>query len=82
MKSPLEQFDIINIKSLHTSVLDISFNNILVTFLFVIIISMFFLYLYRNNFNIISNYFQNIVEQLYIFLINLIKQQAHQYGLF
>lgn len=82
MKSPLEQFDIINVKSLHTSVWDISFNNILVPLLLIIIMCVIYIYIFRNNYNIISNYFQNLFEQLYIFLINLIKQQAHQYGLF
>jgi len=33
MKSPLEQFDIINIKALSTSFLDLSINNILVPFI-------------------------------------------------
>lgn len=42
MKSPLEQFDIINVKSLHTYVLDFSFNNILVPFLFIIVIVYYF----------------------------------------
>lgn len=49
MKSPLEQFDIINVKSLHTNVLDLSFNNILVPFLFIIfIISFFYFYIKIN----------------------------------
>lgn len=82
MKSPLEQFDIINVKSLHTNVLDFSFNNILVPFLFVIVMVILFLFLYENKYNIISSYFQSIFEIVYSFLIGLIKQQAHSYGLF
>ena len=51
MKSPLEQFDIINVKSLATSTFDISFNNILVPFLFTIfIIYSFYLYIIINIF--------------------------------
>jgi F0F1-type ATP synthase membrane subunit a len=82
MKSPLEQFDIINVKSINTMTMDISFNNILVPFLFTIIIFIFFLFLYNNRFNLISSYFQSIFEMVYIFLVGLIKQQAHSYGLF
>jgi F0F1-type ATP synthase membrane subunit a len=81
MKSPLEQFDIINVKSIYTSSIDISLNNILMPFLFVIIMISFFLFIFNNKFNIIPTYFQNIIENIYIFLINLVKQQAHNYGL-
>lgn len=82
MKSPLEQFDIINVKSINTMTMDISFNNILVPFLFTIIIFIFFLFLYNNRFNLISSYFQSVIEMIYTFLVGLIKQQAHSYGLF
>jgi F0F1-type ATP synthase membrane subunit a len=81
MKSPLEQFDIINVKSISTNFIDLSLNNILIPFLFLILIMLFYLFIFNNKFNIIPTYFQNIAENIYIFLINLIKQQAHNYGL-
>jgi F0F1-type ATP synthase membrane subunit a len=82
MRSPLEQFDIINVKSINTITMDLSFNNILVPFLFTIVIFIFFLFLYNNRFNLISSYFQSIFEMIYTFLVSLVKQQAHSYGLF
>lgn len=81
MKSPLEQFDIINVKSIYTSFIDISLNNIIVPFLFLIIVVSFYLFIFNKKLNIIPTYFQNIIEGIYIFLINLVKQQAHYYGL-
>lgn len=82
MKSPLEQFDIINIKSIYTVLLDISFNNILIPLLLVIFFTIIYLFIYNKKFNLISSYFQIVFERLFIFLISLIKQQAHYYGLF
>jgi len=82
MKSPLEQFDIINIKVLSTSFLDLSINNILVPFIFFIFLIVGTIWLFNNQFRIVPNYYQNLLENLYNFIINLIKQQAHEYGLF
>ena len=49
MKSPLEQFDIINVKSLNTTYLDISLNNILIPFLLLLgIISDSYLFIFNN----------------------------------
>ena len=59
MKSPLEQFDIVNVKIFNTTLVDISLNNILIPF-----------------------YVQNIIEKEFTFIIGLVKQQAHNYGLF
>ena len=42
MKSPLEQFDILNVKNLSTSINDFSFNNIMLPFILIIIIFLFF----------------------------------------
>jgi F0F1-type ATP synthase membrane subunit a len=82
MKSPLEQFDIINVKSISTTLLDISFNNILVPFLFIIIMCIIYFFIFNNKYNVISSYFQSVFEHLYMFVISVIKQQAHNYGLF
>lgn len=82
MKSPLDQFDIVNIKSIYTLFTDFSFNNVLLTFLFFILVVYIYIYLYNGKFNIISFYFPSFIENIYIFIIKLIKQQAGSYGLF
>jgi F0F1-type ATP synthase membrane subunit a len=82
MKSPLEQFDIINIKLISILGIDFSFNNILIPFFLVLLFILLFIYIYINKLNIIPYHIQNIVENIYIFLISLIKQQTGSYGLF
>jgi F0F1-type ATP synthase membrane subunit a len=82
MKSPLEQFDIINVQSLNTTLLDISLNNILIPLLLLLGIIVLYLTIFHNKFNLIPFYIQNVIEKEYIFIIGLIKQQAHNYGLF
>jgi len=82
MKSPLEQFDIINVKSLNTTLLDISLNNILIPFLLLLGIASLYLYIFNNRFNLIPFYIQKLIEKEYTFIIGLVKQQAHNYGLF
>jgi F0F1-type ATP synthase membrane subunit a len=82
MKSPLEQFDIVNVKSFNTTLVDISLNNILIPFLLLLGIIALYLFVFNNRFNLIPFYVQNIIEKEFIFIIGLIKQQAHNYGLF
>jgi len=82
MKSPLEQFDIINIKSIYTSYIDISFNNIFLPFICILICLCIYIYIYIHKSNFISSYIQQIIEIIYIFLNNLVKQQTGYYGLF
>jgi len=82
MKSPLEQFDIINIKLISLLGVDLSFNNILVPFSLLLLFFLLYVYIYFDKLSIISNYIQNIIENVYIFLISLIKQQTGSYGLF
>ena len=82
MKSPLEQFDIVNVKSLNTTLVDISLNNILIPFLLLVGILGLYLFIFNNRFNLIPFYVQNIIEKEYTFIIGLIKQQARNYGLF
>lgn len=82
MKSPLEQFDILNVKNFFSSVNDYSFNSILVPF--VIIIFLFFVFLFfilLKNAKTIPLVLQSVVEMDYRFLINIIKQQAGIKGL-
>jgi F-type H+-transporting ATPase subunit a len=82
MKSPLEQFDIVNVKSLNTTLIDISLNNIIIPFLLLLCIIVLYLFIFNNRFNLIPFYVQSIIEKEFIFIIGLIKQQAHSYGLF
>jgi F-type H+-transporting ATPase subunit a len=82
MKSPLEQFNIINIKLISLLGVDLSFNNILVPFSLILLFFLLYVYIYFNKLSIIPNYIQNIIENIYIFLILLIKQQTGSYGLF
>jgi len=82
MKSPLEQFDIINVKLISLFGFDLSFNNILIPFFLLILFLILYAYIYVKELTVISSYIQNIVENLYAFLISLIKQQTGSYGLF
>lgn len=82
MKSPLEQFDIINIKSINTMFIDLSFNNIIYPLFFIILFFIFLIFIFKNQWNIIQSYIQFIFESIFLFIINLIKQQANKYGLF
>jgi len=82
MKSPLEQFDIINIKLISIFGFDFSFNNILISFFLILFFLFVIIYIYYNKLNIIPYYIQNILEAIYSFLISLIKQQTGSYGFF
>jgi len=82
MKSPLEQFDILNVKNFFSAINDFSLNNIMLPFILIIII--FFLLLISvllKNAKIIPLILQNILEVDYRFIINIIKQQAGSKGL-
>lgn len=80
MKSPLEQFDVFNIKVASIFGLDLSMNNILIPFFLILLFICVYVYIYK--FNIIPFYIQNMVESIYIFLVSLIKQQTGSYGFF
>jgi hypothetical protein len=82
MKSPLEQFDIINIKNIYTTYIDISLNNIFLPLISLITCIVIYIYIYVYKSNFILFYIQLYLEQIYIFLNNLVKQQAGNYGLF
>jgi F-type H+-transporting ATPase subunit a len=82
MKSPLEQFDIINVKSISFLGVDFSYNNILTPFTLILVFLALYIYIHSNKLNVIPFYVQNLVESVYAFLISLIKQQTGAYGLF
>jgi len=82
MKSPLEQFDILNVKNFFSSLNDFSFNNIMLPFILVIIFFLSFLvFILLKNSKTIPLILQNVLETDYRFIINIIKQQAGLKGL-
>lgn len=82
MKSPLEQFDILNVKNFFGAINDFSFNNIILPFLLIIIFFLIFLVFFLlKNARIIPLNFQSILEIDYRFIISVIKQQAGIKGL-
>ena len=82
MKSPLEQFDILNVKNFFGAINDFSFNNIMLPFLLIIIFFLIFLVFFLlKNARIIPLNFQSILEIDYRFIISVIKQQAGIKGL-
>jgi F0F1-type ATP synthase membrane subunit a len=82
MRSPLEQFDILNVKNFFSLSNDFSFNNIMLPLLLIIIIFISFLILFMlKNSKIIPLALQNIIETDYRFIINIIKQQTGIKGL-
>lgn len=82
MKSPLEQFDILNVKNFFGVINDFSFNNIMLPFLLINILFLFFLiFILLKNAKIVPFILQNILESDYRFIINIIKQQIGIKGL-
>ena len=80
MKSPLEQFDILNVKNFSSAINDLSLNNIMLPFILIIIFFFLIIILLKNE-KIIPLNLQNILEIDYRFIISVIKQQAGIKGL-
>lgn len=82
MKSPLEQFDILNITNFFGIINDFSLNNIILPFILIIIIFfLFFFLIILKKAKTIPLVIQNVLETDYRFIINIIKQQAGIKGL-
>lgn len=82
MKSPLEQFDILNITNFFGIINDFSLNNIMLPFILIIIIFfLFFFLIILKKAKTIPLVIQNVLETDYRFIINIIKQQAGIKGL-
>jgi ATP synthase subunit 6 len=82
MKSPLEQFDILNVKNFFGAINDFSLNNIMLPFILIIILFIFFLiFVLLKNAKIIPFILQSILESDFRFIINIIKQQTGLKGL-
>lgn len=82
MKSPLEQFDIINIKNINIFGNDYSINNISIPIICILLVCIVYIFIYRYKYNFLGSYITSFLEHIYIFINNLIKQQAGNYGLF
>jgi F0F1-type ATP synthase membrane subunit a len=82
MKSPLEQFDIVNVRNFFGAINDFSFNSIMLPFVLIIILFFFILiFILLKNAKIIPLTLQNIMEIDYRFIISIIKQQTGLKGL-
>jgi F0F1-type ATP synthase membrane subunit a len=82
MKSPLEQFDIINVKSFYSFFFDYSLNNIILPFFFLIVIIYLIIIFYIYNFKLIALYIQNLLELIFVFISMIVRQQAGIYGFY
>ena len=77
MKSPLEQFDILNIKNFFSAINDFTLNSIMLPFILIIILFIILLIsVLLKNAKIVPLILQNILEMDFRFLISVIKQQA------
>jgi F0F1-type ATP synthase membrane subunit a len=82
MKSPLEQFDILNVRNFFSAIYDYSLNSIMLPFILIIILFLIILInVLLKNARIIPLILQNIIEMDYRFIISIIKQQAGIKGL-
>lgn len=82
MKSPLEQFDIVNIKTFLIWDYDLTFQNIYIPLLCILSGLIIYIILSLEMYNFVLWYFINFFLLIYLFIINLIKQQTSTYGLF
>jgi len=78
--SPLEQFDTINLVSLSFFNLDVSFNSILLPLLIVNIFLGLVIYFYGSSFKLVPDFWQILLEKLYLFVFNILDQQTGSKG--
>jgi len=78
--SPLEQFDTINLVSLRFCTLDVSFNSILLPLLIVNIFLGLVIYFYGSSFKLVPDFWQLLLEKLYLFVFNILDQQTGSKG--
>jgi len=80
MYSPLEQFDTINLLPLYIFRLDISFNSVLLPLLIADILLLVIVAFYSNSFKLVPDFWQLILEKLYLFVFNILDQQTGPKG--
>jgi len=80
MYSPLEQFDTINLLPLYIFRLDISFNSVLLPLLIADILLLLIVAFYSNSFKLVPDFWQLILEKLYLFVFNILDQQTGPKG--
>jgi len=78
--SPLEQLDTINLVSLSFFNLDVSFNSILLPLLIVNIFLGLVIYFYGSSFKLVPDFWQILLEKLYLFVFNILDQQTGSKG--
>ena len=80
MFSPLEQFDVVLVAPIFLFGFDISILNLHWSLLSLIFFVLFLLYFFLNEFNLIPNFWQFAIENLYFLVLGLIKQQVGAKG--
>lgn len=75
MFSPLDQFDVFNILYLPFYSFDFSFTNVLLPLLLIILFNAILFINYRNYLNLIPKSWQQIYENMFIFVFNIVKNQ-------
>lgn len=80
MFSPLEQFDAVLLIPLRIWGFDVSFTNILLPLLFANIFIILFIQLHGQDFKLIPGAWQLMLENIYIFILDIIDQQIGYKG--
>jgi len=78
--SPLEQFDTINLITLSFFNLDTSFNSVLLPLLIANVFLFLIIALYGNSFKLVPDFWQLLLERLYLFVFNILDQQTGAKG--
>lgn len=78
--SPLEQFDTINLVSLSFFNLDTSFNSVLLPLLIANVFLALVIFFYGNSFKLVPDFWQLLLERLYLFVFNILDQQTGAKG--
>lgn len=81
MTSPLEQFDVVRVIFFNIGNFDLSLTNVLIPLVllnFMLIAIVVFL---KNNLKLIPQNWQLVLEEIYNFVLNIIKQQIGQKGI-
>lgn len=81
MFSPLEQFDVIQLGHINLYIYDLHFLNILLPLIFLNILFFFLKNYLEKNVTLVPNVFQNCIEILYNFVLNLLWQQVGSRGI-
>jgi F-type H+-transporting ATPase subunit a len=81
MFSPLEQFDVISLVLIFGNHIDISFVNIMLPLLIINILMYLLVKFFKFNVKLIPEIWQFFFESIFVFILNIIKQQIGSKGL-